>query len=147
MIVRPSMLWRFCSQSRFPLTSEFTHRRQLWFFNLKRTHVVIHLRLNSASLISLHFYYTFFRFCSGMSRNQSSHGLSLTQSYWITLNILWLIFASMRMNIMRIKVCSIHKPTINRFCITSSVVFKRRLSEISCKSTIRDPSGRLFKLN
>jgi hypothetical protein len=58
-----------------------------------------------------------------------------------------MVVPSMRMYVMRIKISSVDKSTVNRMSISSSIVFEWRLSKVSGKRTIRYPPCGLFKLS
>jgi hypothetical protein len=82
-----------------------------------------------------------------MGWDQGPLRFSLHEGYWIGLNKFWLVFASVRMNVVRVQISSIDESTINRISVTSAIIFKGRFSEIGSKSTVRDPSRCLFELN
>jgi len=58
-----------------------------------------------------------------------------------------MVLPAVRVHIMRIKICAVDEPSINRIGVASSIVLKGRFPEIGSKSTVGDPSCCLFELN
>ena len=48
---------------------------------------------------------------------------------------------------MRVEISSIDEPSIYRLGVASSIIFKGRLSKVSSKRAIGNPSGGLFELH
>lgn len=63
------------------------------------------------------------------------------------MDIFGLVFPSVRVHIVGVKVSTIDKSSIDGMGVSSAVVFKGWFSEVCGESTVGDPSGGLFKLN
>lgn len=81
-----------------------------------------------------------------LGRYKPPHRFGLHQGHGVCLNVRRWIGSSVWVNTVRVEISSIDKASINRFCISSSVVFKRRFSEVSHKWTVWNPSGGLLEL-
>lgn len=141
-----------CACSGLSLASKLLHFWQSWDLDVQSTLKTVCLRFYFATMID--FWDVVIEeivreiwLGARWSGNECSLRLRFHESHWVWLYILWVVFPSVGMDIVRVKISAIDESTINRMSIPSSIVLEGRFAEVSSKGWVWNPTSGLLELN
>lgn len=134
------------------LASEFLHLRQPGHFDVQGSQEVVGLRLDLGLMVDfvevgVEQVVGVVRFGARRLRDEGALGLRLHECHWIGLDVFRLVFAAVRMHVVRVEVRSVDEASVDWVRVASAVVLERRFAEVSGEGAVGNPPCGLLELS
>lgn len=86
-------------------------------------------------------------FCAWRFRDEGSLGFGLHECHWVRLDVFGLVFAAVRMHVVRVQISAVDQAAVDWMRVASAVVLEGRFSKVSGECAVGNPSCGLFELS